>query len=76
MLGNLGVLEIQVSVFEYRQILKTRMFEYLKFIKVGEKDLRHPRHPCFRPGLRTTVLAVGTSTLPFLALATSQLNIY
>ena len=48
-----------------------------RLIKLGEKDLSHPRYPCFRPGLRTTVLAVGTSILPFLALATTrQLNIY
>ena len=47
-----------------------------RLVKLGEKDLSHPRYPCFRHGLRTTVLGAGTSTLPFLALATSQLNIY
>ena len=32
MFGNLGLIfEIQVSVFEYRQISKTWMFEYLRF---------------------------------------------
>ena len=35
------IIEIQVSVFEYRQILKTWMFEYLRFFIIQDFAFDH-----------------------------------